>query len=306
LYNKYTIFVEGTMRFVQYVLKESTPAVIQLGVKLGDQIVQVSGLTGVNFAPPTSLLSLLQSEDANLIKQIKEYATNETTPKIPIPSVTLTSPILNPDKVICIGMNYKDHCEEQNVPVPIEPIIFSKFASSIAGPFDPIPYPKETKELDFEVELAFVIGKKGKNIKAEDAMSHVFGYTVAHDVSARDWQLKKNGGQWLLGKAMEAFAPLGPEIVTADELEDPHNLSIRCLVNNEVVQDSNTSQMVHRVDGIITFISRFLTLLPGDIILTGTPPGVGVFRKPPMFLKVGDTVECSIEKIGAIKNVIVE
>jgi len=294
------------MRFVQYVLQQSTPRVVQLGVRFGDQIVQLSGLNGVDFESPKSLLELLQSEDPSLLGKIKGYVYSENVPKISVDTVTLTSPILNPDKVICIGMNYKDHCEEQNVPVPVEPIIFSKFASSIAGPFDPIPYPKETKELDFEVELAFIIGKKGKNIKLEDAMSHVFGYTVAHDVSARDWQLKKNGGQWLLGKAMEAFAPLGPDIVTSDELQDPHNLTIKCVVNNEVVQDSNTAQMVHRVDGIVSFISRFLTLLPGDVILTGTPPGVGVFRQPPHFLKVGDTVECSIEKIGTIRNVIVD
>jgi len=159
--------------------------------------------------------------------------------------------------------------------------------------------------LDYEVELAFVIGKKGKDIPREEALSYVYGYTVAHDVSARDWQLKKNGGQWLLGKAMDDFCPIGPEIVTSGELGDPQNLPIRCRVNGEIKQNSNTAQMVHQVDAVIAFLSKICTLLPGDLILTGTPPGVGVFQKPPFFLKRGDVVECEIDGIGLIRNEIV-
>jgi 2-keto-4-pentenoate hydratase/2-oxohepta-3-ene-1,7-dioic acid hydratase in catechol pathway len=166
--------------------------------------------------------------------------------------------------------------------------------------------PAETKELDYEVELAIVIGKEGRRITADKAMEHVAGFTVAHDVSARDWQLKKNGGQWLLGKACDGFAPIGPAIVTPDEVGDVHALRLRCLVNGEVMQDGNTRELVHNVPAIIAYASKFMTLLPGDVILTGTPPGVGCFRKPPVWLKAGDVVTCEIENIGAITNTIVD
>merc|ERR1719412_526539 len=225
--------------------------------------------------------------------------------RIPISDVELLSPIIKPDKVICIGMNYADHCLEQNVPPPKEPVVFSKFSSSIVGPNDDIEYPEVTEELDWEVEMAIVIGKPGKKVKKEDAMSHVFGFTTAHDVSARDWQLKRNGGQWLVGKTMDGFCPLGPAIVTADEIGDPHNLSLQCLVNGNIKQDSNTRQLVFKTEELIAWLTQFFTLLPGDVILTGTPPGVGVFKKPPEYLKKGDVVECTIEKIGTVRNTVV-
>ncbi|MGH0182912.1 UNVERIFIED_CONTAM: hypothetical protein FKN15_010909 [Acipenser sinensis] len=202
-------------------------------------------------------------------------------------------------------MNYVDHCLEQGVAIPSEPIIFSKFPSAIAGPCDDIIHPAQTKELDWEVELAFVIGKTGKHIKEEEALGHVAGFTVAHDVSARDWQMKRNGKQWLLGKTFDTFCPLGPAIVTTGALSDdyergvrnicylslslssdPHNLGIRCRVNGGVVQDSSTNQMVFKTEALVSWVSQFVTLYPGDVFLTGTPPGVGVFRKPPVFLKV--------------------
>jgi len=169
----------------------------------------------------------------------------------------------------------------------------------------PIPYPEVTQELDWEVELAVVIGKKGKNIPASSAADYIFGYTVAHDVSARDWQLKKNGGQWLLGKTGDGYCPLGPCVLTSDEVADPHNLKLSCTVNGQVKQNSNTNQLVHGVFDCVAWLSRFCTLLPGDVILTGTPPGVGVFAKPPQFLKRGDVVECQIENIGSITNQVV-
>lgn len=218
--------------------------------------------------------------------------------------VKLKAPIHNPGKIICIGMNYVDHCLEQNVPTPTEPILFSKFNNAITDPGAPIIYPDETEELDFEVELAFVIGKPGKNIKKSEAMDHVAGYTVAHDVSARDWQLKKNGGQWLLGKTFDSFCPLGPALVTKDSLSDPHKLGIRCRVNGKVMQDSNTENLVFKTEELVSYISRFVTLSPGDVVITGTPPGVGVFRKPPVFLKRGDEVECEIDEIGCISNTV--
>jgi len=288
------------MRFVQYLLR-TDPTKREVGLRVGQEIINLKTIkTGL----PNTLLELL-THHGDFLEELEKVKLNEIKDRIPMDQVKLLAPILNPDKVVCVGMNYKDHCEEQNVPVPVEPILFSKFASSITGPNEPIRYPSITKELDFEVELAFVIGKKGKDIPLERALDHVFGYTVAHDVSARDWQLKKNGGQWLLGKTIDDFCPIGPEIVTRSELPDPHVLPIRCRVNGVTEQDSNTDQMVHRVDAIVSYLSKFCTLLPGDIVLTGTPPGVGVFRKPPLFLKKGDVVECEIDGIGTIRNEII-
>uniref|UniRef100_A0A8C5MBZ7 Fumarylacetoacetate hydrolase domain containing 2A n=1 Tax=Leptobrachium leishanense TaxID=445787 RepID=A0A8C5MBZ7_9ANUR len=196
--------------------------------------------------------------------------------------ITLLAPVTNPEKIICVGMNYVDHCLEQNVPVPKEPIIFSKFTSSIVGPSDAIILPKESKE--------------------EDGMAYVAGFTVAHDVSARDWQMKKNGKQWLLGKTFDTFCPIGPALVTKDSISDPHCLGIRCRVNGDLVQDSNTNQMVFKTEALVAWVSKFVTLKPGDLFLTGTPPGVGVFRKPPVFLKAGDVVDCEIDELGVISN----
>jgi 2-keto-4-pentenoate hydratase/2-oxohepta-3-ene-1,7-dioic acid hydratase in catechol pathway len=188
---------------------------------------------------------------------------------------------------------------------PPSPNTGSKFPTSISASGDPLVKPEEVAEFDYEVELAIVIGARGRRIKEADAMAHVAGFTVAHDVSARDWQLKKNGGQWLLGKCADGFAPLGPAIVTPDEVGDVHNLRLRCIVGGEVLQDGNTSQLVHNVPKCIAWISKFVTLNPGDVILTGTPPGVGCFRKPQRWLQVGESVTVEIEKLGSITNTVV-
>lgn len=213
-------------------------------------------------------------------------------------------------KFICIGMNYIDHCTEQNIPVPDEPVVFNKFASSIVGPNDPVVCDALlTSKLDYEVELGFIIGKTvPRNIDAKDAEQYIGGYTVVHDVSARDWQMEKNGGQWLLGKCQDSFAPIGPVIVTRDELpmEKVHNLQIACRVNGETLQDSNTCNLVHKVDALVAWLSKFMTLYPGDVVATGTPPGVGCFRNPPRWLKPGDIVECEIEEIGTLVSPISE
>ncbi|TSO88088.1 Fumarylacetoacetate hydrolase domain-containing protein 2 [Bagarius yarrelli] len=205
---------------------------------------------------------------------------------VPRSDIQLLSPVTGPDKVVCVGLNYRDHCLEQNAPIPTEPIIFSKFPSAITGPYDDIQLPEESQE--------------------DDALAHVAGFTVANDVSARDWQMKKNGKQWLLGKTFDTFCPLGPALVTTSALKaDVHNLGIRCLVNGEVVQESNTNQLIFKTEKLVAWVSQFVTLCPGDVFLTGTPPGVGVFRKPPVFLKKGDMVECQIEGIGSIRNAVV-
>jgi 2-keto-4-pentenoate hydratase/2-oxohepta-3-ene-1,7-dioic acid hydratase in catechol pathway len=212
---------------------------------------------------------------------------------------------LRPGKVICLGLNYRDHAAESGVPVPKEPVVFAKFANAVIGPDAPIVLPSTSEEVDWEAELVFVIGRGGRHITEASALSHVAGYTCGHDVSARDYQLKRGGGQWIMGKTFDTFAPIGPALVTADEVPDPHSLRIRCVVNGETVQDSNTSQMVFSVPQTIAYLSHILTLEPGDVVFTGTPPGVGFARKPPRFLKDGDVAEIIIDGLGTLRNPVV-
>jgi 2-keto-4-pentenoate hydratase/2-oxohepta-3-ene-1,7-dioic acid hydratase in catechol pathway len=285
------------MRFVQFIRK-SAPNFLVPGAELGEggSVVDLS-----HIAP--SILAIIQG-GYTALSSVTSYLTT-SPPAISRQDISLAAPITGMDKVLCIGMNYRDHCEEQGAPVPTEPLVFNKFPSCVCGPSDDIPLPACTQQLDWEVELTVVIGKTARNVTKEDALSCVLGYTVAHDVSARDWQLKRNGGQWLAGKAMDNFCPLGPALVTRDEIENPHNLNLSCIVNGDVKQDSNTKQLVFGIPEVVAWVSQFTTLLPGDIILTGTPPGVGVFKKPPQFLKKGDVVECKVEKIGSIVNKVV-
>jgi len=215
----------------------------------------------------------------------------------------ILAPVHNPGKVLCVGMNYRDHCEEQNAPIPTEPVFFSKCLNAVCGTKTDIVIPKVTSQVDWEVELAFVIGKEGRDISAASAMDFVAGYTTANDVSARDWQFKPEMlGQWLLGKTMDNFCPIGPVLVTKDEISDPYNLSMSLRVNGVTKQSSNTNQIIFQIPHIISYVSRMVTLQPGDVVLTGTPPGVGAFRNPKEFLKSGDQVEAEIENIGIITN----
>ncbi|XP_012642340.1 oxaloacetate tautomerase FAHD2A, mitochondrial isoform X2 [Microcebus murinus] len=302
---KWTFQPSRDMRLVQF------QAPHLAGPHLGLESENGGGVINLNAFDPTlpkTMTQFLEQGEATL--SVAKRALVAQLPVLPRSEVTFLAPVTRPDKVVCVGMNYVDHCKEQNVRVPKEPIIFSKFASSIVGPYDDIILPPESQEVDWEVELAVVIGKKGKHIKATDAMAHVAGFTVAHDVSARDWQMRRNGKQWLLGKTFDTFCPLGPALVTKDSVADPHNLKICCRVNGEVVQSSNTNQMVFKTEELIAWVSQFVTFYPGDIILTGTPPGVGVFRKPPVFLKPallqkGDEVQCEIEELGVIVNKVV-
>jgi len=272
----------------------------RIGVQLDDN--SVADVTQVNPEIPNCMKMILGGGQV-MIERIEKAVALVIEMGTAITKYEVLAPIKHPDKVICVGMNYEDHCLEQGFPIPKVPIIFSKFSSAVVGPnADVVLDPELTSELDFEVELVIVIGKGGKNIPVDRAMEHVGGYTVAHDVSARDWQLKKNGGQWLLGKTFDTFCPLGPVIVT--DL-DAHNCGIRCRLNGEIVQESNTNQLIFKTEYLVNFCSRFVTLHPGDIILTGTPPGVGCFRKPQLWLKIGDDVECEIDGIGVIKNRIV-
>jgi len=220
----------------------------------------------------------------------------------PVAEVRLLAPIPRPGKLLCIGLNYRDHAEEVGMKIPERPILFSKFSSCVVGPGDPVLLPSISTQVDYEAELAVVIGKEAKGVPEEDALDFVAGYTIMNDVSARDLQLRLGGGQWVWGKSADTFAPLGPAIVTRDEVPDPHNLDISLRLNGEVMQHSNTRNLIFNVPQLISFLSQAMTLEPGDVIATGTPPGVGDSRKPPVYLKDGDKIQVEVEGIGILEN----
>ncbi|MEY4394329.1 MAG: hypothetical protein RL595_1578 [Planctomycetota bacterium] len=253
---------------------------------------------------PSRLRCILDQGEATLAK-VAALKNNPKAVRINPTDVTLLSPITEPNKVICVGLNYKDHAAESGLPVPREPVLFSKFPTALTGHDQPIVLPPVSNKVDYEAELVLVIGTKGRNIKAADAMKHLAGYTIGHDVSARDWQLEKDGKQWMIGKTFDTFAPCGPYLVTRDEIADPHKLNIKLRLNSHTMQDSNTSQFIFTIPEIIAYISQVVTLLPGDLIFTGTPPGVGMARKPPVLLKAGDLCEVEIEGLGILRNPVV-
>ena len=214
----------------------------------------------------------------------------------------LLPPVRNPQKVICIGLNYRDHAIETGSEIPTEPVVFSKFNSTVVGCGDDIVLPSVSNEVDYEAELVVVIGRTAKHVAANDAMNYVFGYTCGHDVSARDWQKGRPGGQWLLGKTFDTFAPIGPCLVTKDELEDPGNVRVRMHLNGDAVQDSTTAQLIFDIPTLIEHLTKIVTLQPGDLIFTGTPPGVGAAADPPRFLQHGDECVVEIDGIGSLVN----
>jgi len=214
----------------------------------------------------------------------------------------LGSPIANVPKLICIGLNYADHAKESNLPIPPEPVVFMKAISAITGPNDNVKLPKGSKKGDWEVELAFVIGKKAQSVSEADALNHVAGYLICNDVSEREWQLE-HGSQWSKGKSFDTFAPLGPWLVTADEIKDPQNLAMWLDVNGQRKQTGNTSTMIFGVKKLVSYLSYMCTLTPGDVVSTGTPPGVGMGIKPtPQFLKAADEMRLGIDGLGEQKQ----
>jgi 2-keto-4-pentenoate hydratase/2-oxohepta-3-ene-1,7-dioic acid hydratase in catechol pathway len=213
------------------------------------------------------------------------------------------APVPRPGKIVCIGLNYRDHAEESGLAVPKTPVIFSKFPTCVIAPGEPVVFPSTSEKLDYEAELAIVIGRLAKHVSADRAYDYVLGYTAFNDVTARDFQF--GDGQWQRGKSCDTFAPMGATIVTTDEIPDPHTLRITMSVNGQVMQDSNTDQLIFRVPQLIEFITKSITLEPGDVIPTGTPAGVGFARKPPFFLKPGDVMDVNIERIGGLGNPIV-
>ncbi len=251
---------------------------------------------------PACIKQLLAAGPAGLARAA---AAAEKGRPIPTAGVKLLAPVPDPQKVICVGLNYADHARESGAQPPPEPVLFNKFPTAVAAHEDPIVLPPASESVDYEAELVVVIGVGGRKIARGDALRHVAGYCPGHDVSARDWQLKKPGGQWLLGKSFDTFAPFGPALVTADEVGDAGKLRIQFRLNGQTLQDSNTDQLIFPVDAIVSYVSQVCTLLPGDVIFTGTPAGVGFPRKPPVLLKPGDVAEVEIEKLGILRNPVV-
>ena len=214
------------------------------------------------------------------------------------------APVPRPGKLICIGLNYKDHAAESKMAIPEKPVVFSKFSTSVIAPGEPVVLPPQSKQVDYEAELAVVIGRRAKNVSADRAYDYVLGYTAVNDVSARDFQFAD--GQWQRGKSCDTFAPMGQTIITTDTITDPHKLSIKLILNGKTMQDSNTDQLIFGVPRLIEFLSETITLEPGDVIATGTPAGVGFARNPPVFLKAGDQMEVQIEGMGGLGNPVVE
>jgi len=226
----------------------------------------------------------------------------ENLPEIP-KSTRIGSCIEKPSKFIGIGLNFSDHAAEIGAQIPKEPIVFMKAPSCISGPNDDIIIPKDSKKCDWEVEIAFVIGKEAKNISEAEAESYIFGYCIVNDVSEREWQLEGTG-QWVKGKSSDTFGPVGPYLVTKDEIKDVQNLDMKLDVNGKNMQSGNTNRMIFNMNFLLSYLSKFMTLLPGDIITTGTPPGIGNGKKPPVFLKIGDKVKLSIDELGDQNQII--
>lgn len=278
---------------MQYVTFErngsAEPGVIQGG--------NVIGLGGAGFA---TLLAIIEGGlDAR--RRVETFLAKPTADAaVPLAKARLLAPIPRPPKIICVGLNYRDHAIESKMEIPKVPTIFVKFATAVIAPGDAIVLPKLSVKPDYEAEFAFVIGKGGRYISKDRWQEHVFGYTNLNDVSARDYQMATT--QWTMGKTFDTFAPFGPAIVTADEIADPHALDIQMIINGEVLQSSNTSQLIFRIPELIEFLSSVFTLEPGDIVSTGTPSGVGFSRTPPRWLRAGDECVVKIAGLGELRN----
>ena len=281
------------MRFVAF--KKDGKA--KLGVKTDAGLVDLSA---VDKSLPTDLRELIAAGKGAMNKAAR--AAKKATPKALVTGrVSYLTPIQNPQKIICIGLNYKDHAAEAGLKIPTYPVVFVRFPTSFVGHGQPLIRPKLSKHFDYEAELVAVIGKKARNVKKSEALDYVAGYSIANEGSIRDYQMKAS--QWTVGKNFDQTGSIGPEFVTADELPaGAKGLNIQCRVNGKVLQDSNTREMIFDTKTLVYELARAITLMPGDIILTGTSAGVGFVRKPPIFLKDGDKCEVEIEKIGVLSN----
>ncbi len=299
--------VKEALRIVCYVHKGiESYGILEANSEVID-LPKVSSLKG--YSIPCSVDGLISQGlgAESLLRGLMDGITRKEKEKVILRKgdVTLKAPVITPSKIICLGLNYRDHAEEGGVAVPEEPVIFMKPRTAIIGTEESIVKPSFVGKLDYEVELAIIIGRKGKNISVTDAKNYIFGYTVFNDISARDIQFRD--GQWTRGKSFDTFAPIGPCITTTGQIGDPKNLCLYTRVNGETRQNSSTKKMIFNVYEIVYHLSRVMTLEPCDIIATGTPAGVAAFMKPePRFLRPGDTVEVEIEKIGTLRNRVIE
>src|SRR5215831_3663947 len=310
------------MRLVTF-LRLGTP---RLGAVVGEQIIDLNAgyqylqeRAGIPRAHeraavvlPPNIIDFLTNGDESLaaarrvVEQVAKLESSALAGKgivYGVKGVTLKAPVPRPPKLILVGLNYRDHAEEAKMKIPEEPTLFSKYPSVVIGPGEAIRMPKVSTQIDFEGEFAFVIGKGGKDIPKNEAINYVAGYTIVHDVSCRDYQMRT--GQWMVGKTFDTFAPMGPYLVLKDEIPDPHNLNLTTRLNGVVMQSSNTKHLIFNTFDLIAYMSQVFTLEPGDVVSTGTPSGVGFARKPPVFLKPGDEVAVEVEGIGTLMNPVV-
>ncbi|MGA2879698.1 MAG: fumarylacetoacetate hydrolase family protein [Bryobacteraceae bacterium] len=282
------------MKFVTF---QGANSRAEAGVVARDRVL---GLRAAGFG---DMLAVLASgpEGRAAIENFVHHPPPDST--FALSTVRLLAPIPRPPKLICIGLNYRDHAAEARQEIPKIPTVFSKFSNTVIGPGEPIVLPKVSRKPDYEAEFAFVIGVGGRHIPAENWQRHVFGYTVFNDVSARDIQSATS--QWMIGKSFDTFAPMGPYLVTADEVPDPHALDISLSIGGEVLQHSNTRELIFKIPELVAYLSSVVTLEPGDVVATGTPGGVGFARKPPRYLQPGDEVIVSIEGIGELRNPVI-
>jgi 2-keto-4-pentenoate hydratase/2-oxohepta-3-ene-1,7-dioic acid hydratase in catechol pathway len=281
------------MRFVTFQRHEYT----EPGVLLGEEI---AGIRGAGFE---DLMSVVAGGPAAL-ERVQLWLQNVPWSEIIKPrEVKLRAPLLRPPKIICVGLNYREHARESKLEVPDVPTIFAKFPTAVIGPGEPIVLPKNSSKPDYEAELAFVIGKRGRHVPAERWREYVFGYTNFNDVSARDFQMRTT--QWMIGKTFDTFAPMGPAIVTADEVPDPHALDIGTVINGEVLQNHHTSDLIFKIPDLIAYLSSVFTCEPGDVVTTGTPSGVGFSYDPPRWLKPGDEVVVRVQGLGELRNPVI-
>ena len=265
------------------------------GVIIGDEYYDTSSF-GEDYNE-----SFFENDGPDRLQKFVE--SKDTLPKVE-KHVRLGCPVARPSKIVCIGLNYADHARETGAAIPAEPIIFFKSTTAIIGPNDTVIIPKNSNKTDWEVELAVVIGKKASYVAESDALNYVAGYCLHNDLSEREFQLERNG-QWVKGKSCDTFAPLGPFLATKDEIADVNNLSVWLKLNNKQVQSSNTSNLIFKIPFLVSYLSQFMTLLPGDVISTGTPAGVGLGMNPPVYLKPGDVMELGIEGLGSSKQNVV-
>jgi len=309
----------GTMKLVTFTHAGNT----RIGALEGDKVIDLNAsfiakLTAdgkyrakkiADAYIPTDMRGFLEGgqESLNLAKEAIEFALNKSVSAIPLVfsenEVKLNAPVTNPEKIICVGHNYREHILEMGREIPPYPLVFAKFPNTIIGPEDDIPFYPISEQLDYEGEFTFIVGKRAKDVSEEDALDYVAGYTVCNDVTYRD--LQRRTLQWLQGKSVDGTAPMGPWLVTADELTNPSNLEISLSVNGEERQRSNTKNLVFSVQHLLSFLSKKMTLEPGDVIMTGTPGGVGVARDPQAFLKDGDVVRIEVENVGVLENKVV-